>query len=577
MQYPLTEKIGDPELLVGRKKEFQKFGKWIANIPRRLSKSRAILARRKSGKTAFVQRIFNQLWTENGAVIPFYFEFGENKIWYPDLAIKYYRTFASHYISFLERDEKLVKHLLSLEEIRQYAVANSIKPLIDDIDFLFQHRKKGGSHPLMWETAYTAPHRFADLYDRRVLVILDEFQHIASYIHRDEYCKEPADHTLAGSFHSISESKIAPMLVTGSYVGFLVMLISKYLQAGRLKQIRMSPYLTKDEGLEAVYKYAEFYNEPITNATAVQINELCLSDPFFISCIIQSEFDGKELTTSEGVINTVHYEISERDSEMSKTWNEYLQLTLESINDQNAKNILLHLSQHADRYWKPRELKQALSLDLAVNKIQEKLIMMSEADVIERGISDIQFRGLQDGTLNLILRNRFSDEINDFVPDLKQEFQTQIQDLKAENRQLRGKLNALSGKMAEHQLATVFRSRKRFALSEFFQNVLDSSRLNLIEVRERVKIQRDDGKEMELDIVAISSCGRIVLVEVKKRQEKTSLKLIEDFQEKVTVYQKQFPEQMILPAFLSLGGFVENALTFCQAQGIATALQIEYF
>jgi hypothetical protein len=337
------------------------------------------------------------------------------------------------------------------------------------------------------------------------------------------------------------------------------------------------PYLTKDEGLEAVYKYAEFYNEPITNATAVQINELCLSDPFFISCIIQSEFDGKELTTSEGVINTVHYEISERDSEMSKTWNEYLQLTLESINDQNAKNILLHLSQHADRYWKPRELKQALSLDLAVNKIQEKLIMMSEADVIERGISDIQFRGLQDGTLNLILRNRFSDEINDFVPDLKQEFQTQIQDLKAENRQLRGKLNALSGKMAEHQLATAFRSRKRFALSEFFQNVLDSSRLNLIEVRERVKIQRDDGKEMELDIVAISSCGRIVLVEVKKRQEKTSLKLIEDFQEKVTVYQKQFPEQMILPAFLSLGGFVENALTFCQAQGIATALQIEYF
>jgi len=73
MQYPLNEKIGDPELLVGREKEFKHFGKWIKNIPRRLSKSRVIIARRKSGKTTFVQRIFNQLWTENKEVIPFYF------------------------------------------------------------------------------------------------------------------------------------------------------------------------------------------------------------------------------------------------------------------------------------------------------------------------------------------------------------------------------------------------------------------------------------------------------------------------------------------------------------------------
>jgi hypothetical protein len=63
MQYPLTEKIGNPELLVGREKEFRKFQKWLDRIPDRLAKSRVILARKKSGKTAFVQRIFNKLWT----------------------------------------------------------------------------------------------------------------------------------------------------------------------------------------------------------------------------------------------------------------------------------------------------------------------------------------------------------------------------------------------------------------------------------------------------------------------------------------------------------------------------------
>jgi hypothetical protein len=32
----------------------------------------ACLARRKSGKTVFVQRIFNQLWNKNGITIPFF-------------------------------------------------------------------------------------------------------------------------------------------------------------------------------------------------------------------------------------------------------------------------------------------------------------------------------------------------------------------------------------------------------------------------------------------------------------------------------------------------------------------------
>ncbi|KHD04887.1 hypothetical protein PN36_27080 [Candidatus Thiomargarita nelsonii] len=39
-------------------------------------------------------------------------------------------------------------------------------------------------------------------------------------------------------------------------------------------------------------------------------------------------------------------------------------------------------------------------------------------------MADIEFRGLQDGTLNLILRNRFEKEIEQFEPpsDLKSEF-----------------------------------------------------------------------------------------------------------------------------------------------------------
>lgn len=575
MQYPLEEKIGIPELLVGRVSEFANFNKWLANIPRKLSKSRVILARRKSGKTVFVQRLFNQLWSENGQVVPFYFDMGENKVWYPDFAVKYFQTFASHYISFLERDPTPVERIWTLEQIKAYGESRSLALLVEDVDAL-RHDQELGSHGLMWERAYAAPHRYASVYDRRVLVMLDEFQNITQYVYPDpNFATKPIE-SMAGSFHYHSESKIAPMLVTGSYVGWLLSIISKYLEAGRLTSWFLNPYLQPEEGLEAVYQYAEVYEEPITNLTALQINELCMSDPFFISCVIQSNYAGLDLTTAEGVINTVNYEISDRESEMSRTWAEYISLTLQRINDRNAKKLLLHLNKHSDRFWTPRELKSALQLDLSEYEIQDRLITMSESDLIARGTSDIQFRGLQDGTLDLILRNRFEQEISQFIPDLKEEFQGKLGELQKENRRLRGMLNHLSGRLAEVLLANELRARKRLRLTDYFAGIADAAEWNLLEVRDRVTFQRVDGKGQEIDLFAASDDGRVLLVEVRKRQEKSSRTMVEDFWDKVNAYRHDNPAQIVVPAFLSLGGFTTEAHAFCTQHGIGTAEQIRY-
>ena len=577
MQYPLEEKIGDPDLLVGRDREFEKFGKWIANIPKKLSKSRVILARRKSGKTSFVQRIFNHIWSENGQVIPFYIDIPESKIWYPQLAVRYYRAFASQYISFLERDERFVDTPLTLEQIRDYGVSKSLDSLVRDVDSLAHDREKR-SHDLMWYTACEAPHKYASGTDTRFLVIIDEFQNLSRYVYRDEACKGEPDETIPGSFHSLSESKVAPMLVTGSYVGWLVEIAGKYLEAGRLSEIRMNPYLTPEKGLEAVYRYSEVYDEPVTNETALMISRLCMSDPFFIACVMQSDYEHRDLTTEEGVADTVNYEVTDRYSEMSRTWGEYIQLTLAKVNDRNGKKILLHLSRHSDRYWTPEELGKVLELEIDTDAIRERLNLLVEADVIEWGKSDIDFRGLGDGTLNLILRNRFEKEIATFAPtDLKQEFHEEIGKLKKERDRLRGALSNLTGKVAEVQMATAFRSRKRFALSDFFRDVRDAARLNITAVKRRIPLQREDGKNMELDIVAESDCGRTVIVEVKKWKTPVGRTVAADFAEKADIFSEQNPDRTLLPAFLSLGGFRKDALRLCQDRGIGTAERIEHF
>ena len=576
MQYPLPENIGNPDLLVAREWDTREFDTWLSRIPERLSKSRVILARRKSGKTAFVQRIFNKLWSENGTVIPFYLDIAENAVWFPIFAMHYFQTFASQFISFLERDEELIRNPMTLEEIREYGIAKSITPLVTDVDELKLHFREG-RHDMVWIIAHKAPVRYAGVMDFRFLVILDEFQNLAQYVYRDEPCRNALDETMPGGFHSLSESKIAPMLVTGSYISWLLEICGKYLQAGRLSEWHINPYLTSDEGLRAVYKYAASYDEPVTNETALLINRLCMSDPFFIACVMQSESENRDLSTQEGVIEAYNYEITDRYSMMTKTWNEYIQLTLQKINDRHAKNMLLYLSKHSHKYYTHRELKEKLQINLDLEEIKKKLLMLVEADVIEWGVSDIDFRGLRDGTLNLILRNRFEKEINGYVPDLRQEACEQIRELQKDKKRLQGKLNNLSGQFAEYQLFMSFRSKKRFALSEYFNGVTDTTHLNIIDVKQRITLQRENGKRMELDVTAESDCGRVVAVEVKKHKTPVGKKSVEDFIEKLDVYARQLPDNTILPAFLALGGFREDARKLCELHGIGTAERIVFF
>ncbi len=59
MDYALKERIGKPELFTGRKEELSYFLKWITDIKEEKSMSTAILARRKMGKTALLERFLN--------------------------------------------------------------------------------------------------------------------------------------------------------------------------------------------------------------------------------------------------------------------------------------------------------------------------------------------------------------------------------------------------------------------------------------------------------------------------------------------------------------------------------------
>ncbi len=574
MQYPLPERIGDPRLLVGRQKEFAYINHWLSLVPRLAARSMAMLARKKSGKTAIIQRVFNQLWDANGEIIPFFYEVKADKIWLPDLAEDYFCRFASQYISFLERTPHLVRVPLTLPEIQEYGVKANL-PLLARVAKAILNCRETGRHHQMWTTAMEAPHGFASILERRWVVLIDEFQNMAEFVYADADFKVKQD-SLPGSYHEHSESKYAPMFVTGSYVGWLSRVVSQYLEAGRLRFYEISPYLEPDDGLEAVYRYADYYGVPITPSCAEAINALCQNDPFFISCVIQSHYPQRDFTELERVHETVTYELSNRKVGFSRTWAEYIDNALDRINDTHARKILLFLTKNAHQDWTHKEIAKALKLDIDLKELLRKLWHLVHSDLIAEGPSDIRFQGLQDGTLYLVLRESFEEEVKEFAPPLTEDFQRQIQELQGQKKRLQGKLNQMAGKIAEDLLASELRTRKRVRLADFFEGLPeDNPQWNLISVNSRHLQKRADGKRFEIDVWAESDDQRLLCVEVKKQETATGNTVVMDFLEKLKWMQADHPKHKVVGAVLSLGGFTKEAQDLCTAHQIGKATRLK--
>ncbi|MCP4697720.1 MAG: hypothetical protein GY862_12840, partial [Gammaproteobacteria bacterium] len=104
--------------------------------------------------------------------------------------------------------------------------------------------------------AFGVPGLIVELEGLFCLVMIDEIQYMTKYIYHDKALQIRAAR-LPGAYHGLVESKVAPMLVAGSYVGWMLRMMTDMFKGGRLKQTRISPKLAEGEGMEAVYRYAE--------------------------------------------------------------------------------------------------------------------------------------------------------------------------------------------------------------------------------------------------------------------------------------------------------------------------------
>jgi len=175
MKTYLKEKIGNPGLFTGRKSEITYFLNWIGGIKREISMSTAVLSRRKTGKTALMQHLYNLVTEKETGVIPLYYELREGKQWVVNFCQDFYLTYIYQYIAFKTRKPEYARLSQSARKSFSKALSGAREVgeyLLDDIRTVESLMREGRAD-LLWNAVREMPRTLAT--DDRGESVLHQF------------------------------------------------------------------------------------------------------------------------------------------------------------------------------------------------------------------------------------------------------------------------------------------------------------------------------------------------------------------------------------------------------------------
>ncbi len=402
--------------------------------------------------------------------------------------------------------------------------------------------------------------------------MIDEFQYLNSEIYWDEAKTNQAD-TFAAGYMSTAEYRNAPLLISGSYIGWLKELLYTMLP-GRFRQYELKE-MPEDEALEMVHNYARIYEVPITEEVAYSMATLCEGNPFYVSAVFESDVHGQDLTTREGLLETLEYETLHSHGHIRLVWMEYLGKVFYTVNQENAKNIVFHLSQHRDREISRRELLAELSLDMSEGALEERLHALVKADIIEQGRSNLYYRGVQDNIFDKVFRGQYADDIRTFDPqEIRNEYKAMYEKAQHDLHVMTGKYSQIKGQFAEfaviNQLRLHAKERKEL-LCAITHNLPKDFRFVEYSFLWSYKLARQDQRDMWIDVFARATEKEYSLISEIKYREKPhfSLEEVEEFVQKAQALQEQeHLTRTILFVFCS-AGFAPETINYFNEHDIA--------
>lgn len=471
MKEYLEEKIGNPKLFTGRHAELNALLNWTQLATKRLAISEAMLSRRKTGKTAVMHRLYNILFHQNDQVIPFYYEIQEVNQWIVDFSESYFFSFIRQYIAFKTRNKFYIEMLAfdydSLVEIVDNDRLNYLVPYIRTVQKLKKEKEIR-----IWDTVRDMPRIIAASQNETIIQMIDEFQYMSRFIYRDQACKNHIPEFVGSYFHT-AEYKSAPLLISGSWVGWLMRDLTKMLPS-RFRYDFVLDNMPENEATETIFKYSDLLELPITNEIAQLMLELTEGNPCYISALFYSVYTHKDFTTEDGFLKTVEFEVFRGG--IKARWMEYLNYAFPEINgfeSDLSKKIVLYLCKNKDREVSRAEIKKELQLDISNNDLEKRMRALHLSDIVNQGRSQFYYRGIRDHLFDRVFKGHYSDEIDTFDPkEITNEYKALFQNWKNKFHIICGKYGSLKGRFAEYMISNHLRYRA------FENNALFCSMIN---------------------------------------------------------------------------------------------------
>ncbi len=197
-------------------------------------------------------------------MIPFYYEVKEGKQWAVEFCKDFYLTFIWQYLAYTMRNRDYLT--LTQEERGDFdAVVDIAKQ--EGLEYLL-----GSIHGIkkliaeesvdyLWSSVRDVPHLIANKRSEYVVQMIDEFQYLNSEICRNKGGTQVIKDFAAG-YMSTAEYRNAPLLISGSWIGWLRDLLHTMLPS-RFRHYTLG-MMPEEETVEMIYKYAQMYDIPVT-------------------------------------------------------------------------------------------------------------------------------------------------------------------------------------------------------------------------------------------------------------------------------------------------------------------------
>ncbi|MEM7533203.1 MAG: ATP-binding protein [Chloroflexota bacterium] len=559
-------------IFVDRNDDLAYFWDWATNTPHFKANSIALIGRRRTGKTAILQKLVNRLFYKQTDVMPVFISFArylhrKTPITSYDFAREYIQSYVVSYLAFRYRDPSLMDNDLPFDTLRKYAEEKEDAFVLD----LFEQYDLALNAPTPYDVVRFAINKPSGLARRSNLptaLIVDEFQVLTNVYDpvQDVY------QDITDSFQYAVESRSAPMLVSGSAISLLVNQALGGMLSGRFHYWYLEP-IPKEYIHDLVFRLRKYTNDgenrvEVDERFAEAMWQMTGGYPYSIDCLMDSQSPDRVLYPDlDALKKVVIYELTDLRGRLYQHYHEEFGRFIHELNDgDTTRRVLLWVAKHADELLMAKNIAKDLKLDQ--REVAVSMEKLRQADVLTRqGL--ISYYGPSDPMLCRYIEYQHSLEFDDFTPE------TVLKNWKEEYDQVRGDLNQALGEIGELYARMVMRGFEGQTIDGADYFTLP----NKVTLPKFMRIERRGGLVVEGESVEIDVTGEWLLnreplakgawlVEAKYTQEPITKPVVAHFLKQSKQVEGRFGYQQVVRWFFSRSGFTGPAETLMKQEGV---------